>query len=110
MTDSEGITSKQILIEFTPKPGVQAVALYKPDKDLKEKSEKALTEAMGAIEEMANKINTLYNKIPKEFSEVQVEFGIKFIAETGAFIAKAGCEASINVTLTWSRPQTGRST
>lgn len=106
MTDSEGSGSTPILIEFTPKPGVQAVASYKPDKDLKEKSEKALTEAMDAIEEMTNRINTLHNKVPKEISEVQVEFGIKFIAETGAFIAKAGCEASINVTLTWNRPQT----
>jgi hypothetical protein len=105
MTDLEGTDNKPIFIEFTPKPGVQDVAIYRPDKDLKEKSEKALTEAMGAIEDMAKKINTLHNKIPKEFSEVQVEFGIKFIAETGAFIAKAGCEGSINVTLTWTRPQ-----
>jgi hypothetical protein len=33
---------------------------------------------------------------------VQVAFGLKFDAEAGAFIAKTGMEASVNVTLTWS--------
>jgi hypothetical protein len=34
---------------------------------------------------------------------LEVSFGLKLNAETGAIIAKAGTEATINVTLKWER-------
>jgi hypothetical protein len=34
-------------------------------------------------------------------SEVEVSFGVKFASEIGAFIAKSGMDASLNVKLKW---------
>jgi hypothetical protein len=47
MTDSAASESAPILIEFSPRPGIEAVALFdkKPD-ELKKKSEEALNNAM----------------------------------------------------------------
>lgn len=102
MSDSESIP---ILIEFSQQLGVVPVAFWnKSPAELKEKSEEALNSAMKNIEAMANKFSALQKKIPAEFSQVEVEFGIKFDWKVGAFLAEAGTEASINVTLTWSRP------
>ena len=107
MTDSE---STPILIEFSPRPGVEAVAIFNTNpEEIRRKSEEALNAAMKNIEEMANRVSALQKKIPAEFSQVEVEFGIKFDWKIGALLAEAGTEASINVTLTWSRPQTSQS-
>ncbi len=54
---------------------------------------------------MANRVSALQKKIPSEISQMEVEFGIKFDWKVGALLAEARSEASINVTLTWSRPQ-----
>ena len=104
MTDSE---STPILIEFSPRPGVEAVAIFNTNpEEIRRKSEEALNSAMKNIEEMANRVSALQKKIPAEFSQVEVEFGIKFDWKIGALLAEAGTEASINVTLTLSHPQT----
>lgn len=96
-------STRGILIDF-PDSGVDTVAWLKLNPEqAKEKSEKAMAEAMNNIEEMACRINALRDRIPQEFSQVEVEFGIKFNWELGALITKAGAEASINVTLTWSK-------
>ena len=106
MTDLDASRSTPILIEFSPRPGVEAVAIFdKKPEELKKKSEEALNSAMKNIEDMANRINTLQKKIPVEFSQVEVEFGINFDWKVGAILAEAGTSASISVTLTWSRPQ-----
>jgi hypothetical protein len=53
---------------------------------------------------MSNRVSALQKKLPVEFSKVEVEFGIEFDWKLGALLAEANTEASINVTLTWSRP------
>jgi hypothetical protein len=108
MTYSEQSRSTPILIEFSQPPGVETVAIWdkwdeKPE-EIKEKSKAALNNAMKNIEEMANRVNALQKKLPVEFSKVEVEFGIKFDWKVGAILAEASTEASINVTLAWSRP------
>ena len=104
MTDSE---STPILIEFSPRPGVEAVAIFNTNpEEMRRKSEEALNNAMKNIEEMANRVSALQKKIPAEFSQVEVEFGIKFDWKIGALLAEAGTEASINVRLTLNRPKT----
>ena len=111
MTDSEANTGTPIIIEFSPRPDVEGVAIWnKKPEEIKKKSEEALNNAMRSIEEMANRINALQKKIPVEFSQVEVEFGIKFDWKVGAILAEAGTEASINVTLTWTHPQTTQPT
>lgn len=110
MTNSDASESAPILIEFSPKPGVEAVAIFdKKPEELKAKSEEALNNAMKTIEGMAYRISALQKKIPVELSQVEVEFGIKFDWKVGALLAEAGTEASINVTLTWTRPETSES-
>ena len=106
MIDSEAKTGTPILIQFSAQPGLEHTAFWdmKPD-ELKKNSEEALNNAMKTIEEMANRINALQKNIPVEFSQVEVEFGIKFDWKVGAILAEAGTEASINVPLTLSRPQ-----
>jgi len=99
-------TPRSVLIEFPPESGVQTVALFKANpEEVKERSEKAVAEAMESIVDMACRVNALRNRIPQEFSQIEVEFGIKFNWEVGALLAKAGSEANINVTLTWTKPQ-----
>jgi hypothetical protein len=106
MTDSDTSESAPILVEFSPRPGVEAVAIFdKKPEELKRRSEEELNHAMKTIEGMADRISALQKKIPVEFSRVEVEFGIKFDWKVGALLAEAGTEASINVTLTWTRPQ-----
>jgi hypothetical protein len=41
--------------------------------------------------------------------EVQVEFGVTLTCEAGAFVAKAGTECHLAVTLTWNRAGDGAS-
>jgi len=106
LPDSSANESTPILIKFSPRPGIEAVAIFdKKPEELKKKSEEALDSAMKNIEEMANRISDLHDKIPAEFSQVEVEFGIAFDWKVGALLAEAGAGASIKVTLTWSRPQ-----
>ncbi len=106
MNDSTSSESASILIEFSPRPGVEAVAIFdKKPEELKNRSEEALNNAMKNIKEMAHRISALHDNIPPEFSEVEVEFGIKFDWKIGALLAEASTEASINVKLTWSRPK-----
>lgn len=105
MTDSGVTKVTPILVEFTSETGVETIAIFqRQPEELKERSEKAINKAMETIEEMAKKIHAIHNKIPNEFSQAEFEFGIKFDWKLGAFMAEIGNEASINVTLTWTRP------
>jgi hypothetical protein len=104
MTNSTIEKEMPILIEFPQEGGVETVALFKKNpEEVKARSEKALAEAMNLIVDMASRVNALQEKIPKDFSQVEVEFGINFSWEVGALLAKAGAEANINVTLTWTK-------
>jgi hypothetical protein len=101
-----------ILIDFS-QPGLQPVAgiwgggVVEQQKDLVEKSQKALDQAMNTIYHMAQRVTDTMKALPKSElpNKVEVEFGIKLDAEAGAYIAKAGVEASITVTLAWERPE-----
>ncbi len=104
MVDSAARENAPVLIEFSQQ-GVEAVAIWNvKSEDLKRRSEEELNKAMSTIEEMANRVSALQKKIPSEISQMEVEFGIKFDWKVGALLAEAGSEASINVTLTSSRP------
>ncbi len=92
-----------ILVEFAPRSGVRAVALSPAD--LAKKSAEALDAAMGTIKKMARRVSALHDEMPHEFSEIEIEFGVKLDVEAGALLAKAGGEASLNVTLTWKQPK-----
>ena len=94
-----------ILVEFTPGPGLKQVSLAPAD--LAGKSTEALDSTMNTIHHMAGRVFATVDALANRPTQVDVEFGIKFDAQAGALIAKAGMEASINVKLTWERGSTG---
>jgi hypothetical protein len=94
------VEDREVLVEFVQRPGVQQVALT--PSEVAEKSAEALDSAMNTIRQMAGKVCATVAAMTERPAGVQVAFGLKFDAEAGAFIAKTGLEASVNVTLTWS--------
>jgi hypothetical protein len=60
--------------------------------------------AMTVIRQAAVRVVETVNGIAESArpSEVEVSFGVKFANEVGAFIAKTGVDASLNVKLKWT--------
>ena len=95
-----------ILVDFGPAHGVRGVSRG-PEELLAEsvaKSQRAINHAMGTISALAKKTMVTIKTIPitERPSTIEVSFGLKLDAEAGAVVAKAGAEASINVTMTWT--------
>ena len=91
-----------ILVEFAPVPGVRSVSLS--PKDAMEKSQQAIEDALKKMRGMAKKTVRVIKEIPiaDRPSTIAVSFGLKLTAEGGAVLAKAGMEAGINVTMSWT--------
>jgi hypothetical protein len=98
-------SDEPVLVEFSLRAGEQEV--HGVVEDLTMKSKLALSGAMSAIRGMASDLMDTINRMSKKPSEVEVGFGIKFDAEAGALIAKAGTEASMNVLLKWQKEMFG---
>jgi len=91
-----------VLVEFD-ESGMTIETAADDEDSLQKKSDKALNTAMNAVHVMALRIDSALSGLVKPPSSVVVEFGIKLTGETGALIAKAGAEATLNVKLTWER-------
>jgi len=91
-----------ILVDLGPAPGVRGVAVFSVD-DLRERSAKAVENAMGTIRAMSEKVvgSLKQIKVSERPTKVEVEFGIKLNAEGDALVAKVGAETAVTVTLTW---------
>lgn len=87
-----------ILVEFDQTGLVKVNA---SPEEMADKSAKAVDQAMYTIKEMAERVTETMQSIAMKPQAVEVAFGLKLNAETGAMIAKAGVEASINVKMTW---------
>ena len=100
-----------ILVEFAPVPGVRSVSLS--PKDAIEKSQEAIEDALKKMRGMAKKTVRAIKEIPvsERPGTIAISFGLKLTAEGGAVLAKAGVEAGINVTMTWTHaaPATAKS-
>ena len=90
-----------ILVELTPTVGVRSVSISPTD--MLEKSKEAMDHAMKSIRGMAKKTVRTIKEIPisERPTTISVEFGLKLNAEGNAVVAKAGMEATLNVTMTW---------
>ena len=90
-----------ILVELTPVAGVRSVNLSTTD--MLEKSKEAMDHAMRSISGMAKKTVKAVKEIPvsERPTTISVAFGLKLNAEGNAVVAKAGMEATLNVTMTW---------
>jgi hypothetical protein len=91
-----------ILIELAPRPGVQRVALPKPE-ELARLSAQALENAWTTVHAMAERASAMIEGLSGDPDEVQLEFGVKMDVEGNAMVAKAGAEGAISVSLTWKR-------
>jgi hypothetical protein len=99
-TDANAQTT--ILVEFTPRPGLQQVS--RAD-DVAQKSAQALDKAMSTIREMGQRVTDTVKDInvADRPTKVELEFGLKFDAEAGAVVARASTEAAFKVVLTWEQ-------
>ena len=91
-----------ILVDLAPTPGVRGAAVFSVG-DLRERSARAIENAMSAIQGMSQKVTAALRKIKvsERPTKVEVAFGIKMTAEGDALVAKVGTETVVNVTLTW---------
>ncbi len=64
-----------------------------------------LERALGDIRRAASATLAQFQSMVQRPSEVQLSFGVKIDAEVGAFIAKTGGEANLQVTVTWKSDQ-----
>jgi hypothetical protein len=90
-----------ILVELTPTAGTRAVSISPTD--MLEKSKEAMDHAMKSISSMAKKTVKSVNEIPisERPTTISVTFGLKLNAEGNAVVAKAGMDATLNITMTW---------
>jgi Trypsin-co-occurring domain 1 len=88
-----------IIVEFPAESGVRQVA--RSPEDLAKASAEALDKAMDTIRAMAERTKKAIESLDAKPDDIEVKFGIKMTAEAGAFIAKVGGEAALEVTLAW---------
>jgi hypothetical protein len=69
--------------------------------ELATRSAQGLSQAMGAIQTLANRTAETINQLPQKPSECELEFGIKIDAEAGAVVSKASGEGNLRVKLIW---------
>lgn len=116
MTEIDETTdSTTILVEFDDirMTGVRPVSRGpggRVTEELLAKSQQALDSAMRTIQAMAHRVTETVKeiKVAERPDEVEVAFGLKLDAEAGAYLAKAGTEASVAVTLTWKHEDVKR--
>jgi Trypsin-co-occurring domain 1 len=97
-------SNAKILIEPSDIKGLKpVVSLRKPKEELAKQTEKAIEKTMETIHEMITKINTTIETITptQKPKHIEVQFGIKFDADLDIIIARAGTEASFQVTMIW---------
>ncbi len=99
------MSDQQILVEWSSSGGREQISAANAIGD----GAKALESAMGTIIEVARHVHATAQHLAgdpqqRELSGVEVQFGLKLDTQMGAFIARAGMEASIVVTLKWERP------
>src|SRR5262245_41019633 len=95
-----------ILVEFAQVPGVRTVSIS--PKDAIEKSQEAIEEALKKMRGMAKRTARAFKEIPitERPNTISISFGLKLTAEGGAVLAKAGVEAGVNVSMTWTQAPT----
>ncbi len=116
MPSAPAVADQPILVEFETAPRVRAVARRgkgaevrtvsrkkrQRTEDLIKESERAVDSAMSTMEKMARKVTDKMDSLKDaKPDEVKLAFGLKLDVEAGALIAKAGAEASLNVTMVW---------
>lgn len=103
----------QIFVEFTEaellergvEPGAVGRGFGDATAQLQERSQNAIKAAMETIREMAMQTDLMRKGIPggSQPRMVKIKFGINMDVQFGAFLAKAGANATMEVELEWAR-------
>lgn len=96
---TDDLSAPSVVVEFADRPGLREVGLT--DSDAATRSVQALRKAMSVIHTVTQDMHEAVKKMVEHPNQVEIAFGVKFDTEIGAFVAKAGLEAAITVTLTW---------
>src|SRR5690349_13916929 len=94
----------EILIWFSDLQGIRDLAARPQDMErLTEKSEQALNKAMAGIKNMVGRVVMMVNsiKLHERPTTIEMKFGLKLTSDANVFIAQAGAESQIVVTLVW---------
>lgn len=79
-------------------------------KDLRKRVTNVYQDALATIDAVAvsvsNQMKELNSRIDAD--EYQVEFGVKLSTEVGAILASAATEATIKVSIKWSKPDSSK--
>lgn len=103
MPDGPVPATPPLLVELTPRPGVQQVALVDVHA-IAGRSAAAMQHAFATIREVAARVVATLDEPAYRPDEVEVAFGLKLTTEGQALIASAGVEAAISVKLTFKYP------
>ncbi|HEY4302878.1 MAG TPA: CU044_2847 family protein [Gemmatimonadaceae bacterium] len=95
----DAIERTTIIVEFPRRAGVAEVSLTAGD--VIAKSQLALAKTTEAIKEIALRVTAGLEDLVVRPQEIEVTFGLKFDAEAGVVVSKAGVEASVEVKLVW---------
>ncbi|HEX2080266.1 MAG TPA: CU044_2847 family protein [Longimicrobium sp.] len=103
MPDGPLPATPPLLVELTPHPGVQQVALVDA-RAIADRSAAALQHAFATIREVAARVVATLDEPAHRPDEVEVVFGLKLTTEGRALIASAGVESTISVKLVFKTP------
>ncbi|MEM9005049.1 MAG: CU044_2847 family protein [Cyanobacteria bacterium P01_F01_bin.86] len=95
-----------VLFELSHQRG-QTRAISHHPQELATKSAKALGQAMGTVQALANRTTETIAKLPNPPSSFELDFGIKMDAEVGAIVSKSSGEANLRIKLTWTSEAEG---
>ncbi len=90
-----------VLFELTHARGQARVTGHHPQ-ELATKSAKALGQAMGTIQALANRTTETLAKLPDPPTNFELEFSLKMDAEVGAIVSKSAGEGNLRIKLTWA--------
>jgi Trypsin-co-occurring domain 1 len=92
-----------VLVEVADdEPGIEQAARVD---DLVVKARVSLENALDQVRAVANAAVVKLRDLAEQPQQIQVEFGIRLNAEAGAVIARTQAEGHLQVTLTWTRPE-----
>lgn len=110
--DLQNADEFQIMVEFSepsmPQPGhvgTRGGSARNATSQIEQRSQGAIRAAMSTIREMALQTDAMRQGIPggSQPRMVKVKFGINLDFEVGAFLAKSGVGATMEVELEWAR-------
>ncbi|MEM9670707.1 MAG: CU044_2847 family protein [Pseudomonadota bacterium] len=94
---SGGIVHVQSSLSASDRKGVHEAS------GVVQKAHKALAEAMGAVQEIADVAISQITDVTKQAEEVRVEFGVNLSSKAGVILVEGETGANLKVSVLWKR-------